>query len=282
MASVQMVSENLHFEHLNKEWGENGLSANPCKLLDFSLLRLQNGQSVSGNSAGNEILAVILGGKCAASVDQARYEKIGARPNVFSGKPYAVYIPPGADYSFTGIGNVEIALCIAQSKPGQEAPESFLITPDQVGSGVWGAANFSRNFHAVLVDTDKPIQRLIVGETFTPSGNWSTYPPHKHEQEVPGKEVFMEEIYYFRVDAPDGFGLLKHYTEDKSIDTVYTVRDNSICKLDRGYHTYVSAPGYTGYYLWFLAGEHRNQNAAVDPGLAWVGKAVPMLRQLGG
>jgi 5-deoxy-glucuronate isomerase len=281
MTSV-IVSENLHFEHLSKDWGHNGLTANPCKLLDFSLLRLQNGQITEGNSGEQEILAVILGGKCAATSGDQRYEKIGARPNVFSGKPYGVYIPPETDYSFTGIGNVEIAFCMAARKPDQASSAPFLITPEQVSGGVWGAANFSRNFHGVLVETEQPIHRLIVGETFTPSGNWSTYPPHKHEQEVPGKEVYMEEIYYFRVDAPDGFGLLKHYTDDKSIDTVYTVRDNSICKLERGYHTYVSAPGYTGYYLWFLAGEHRNQNAAVDPGLAWVGKAVPMLRQAGG
>lgn len=78
-----------------------------------------------------------------------------------------------------------------------------------------------------------------------------------------------------------GGGLLKHYTDDKMLDTIYTVRDNTIAKLDRGYHTYVSAPGYTGYYLWFLAGDHRNQNPMVDPDLAWLGKTVPMLRQLG-
>lgn len=271
-----------HFEHLTREPGTNGLAENPCKLLDFSFLRLPDHHSHAGNSGEWEILAVILGGRCSATLGNKHHERIGARGNVFGGRPHALYIPPGTDFQFTGIGTVEIALCMARAKPGVTAPESFLITPDQVSGGVWGAANFTRNFHALLVDTDKPVHRLIVGETFTPSGNWSTYPPHKHEQELPGKEVFMEEMYYFRVDAPDGFGLLKHYTDDKSIDTVYTVRDHSICKIDRGYHTYVSAPGYTGYYLWFLAGDHRTQNAFTDPSLGWVGKAVPMLRQLGG
>lgn len=91
-------------------------------------------------------------------------------------------------------------------KANLPAPGGFLITPDQVETGTWGAANFSRTFHSVLVDTDQPVHRLIVGETFTPSGNWSTYPPHKHEKEVPGKEVFMEEFYFFKVNTPDGWG----------------------------------------------------------------------------
>jgi 5-deoxy-glucuronate isomerase len=272
-----------HFEALGTDKGLNPIKSNVCKLLDFGLLRLGAGEKYTANSGPDEILAVVLGGKCNISAGDKAFDGIGKRPNVFSGKPYSVYIPPATTFTVTGpaSGAVEVALCHAEAKPGQPAPKPFLVKPEEVETGVWGAANFSRNFHGILVDTDQPVHRLIVGETFTPSGNWSTYPPHKHEQEIPGKEVWMEEFYYFRVNGPDGFGLLKHYTEDKSIDTVYTVRDNTILKIDRGYHTYVSAPGYTGYYLWFLAGDHRSQNAWVDPALSWVNKTVPMLKQLG-
>lgn len=280
----KMTNQTQFFEALGKENGLNRVKDNPCKLLDFGLLKLAAGDEWQGNSDGEEIMAVILGGKCTITVGNEAFENIGKRPNVFGGKPYAVYIPPASSFSVTAaIGSVEVALCHAKAKENAPAILTpFLVKPEQVESGIWGAANFSRTFHAVLVDNvEQPVQRLIVGETFTPSGNWSTYPPHKHEDEVPGQEVFMEEFYYFKSSAPEGFGLLKHYTEDGSIDNVYTVRDNTILKVNRGYHTYVQAPGYTGYYLWFLAGEHRVQNPASDPRLAWVQKTVPMLKQLG-
>lgn len=281
---LTLEQENRYFEAIGSANGLNSVQENPCKLLDFNLLKLSAGQEWSSNSAGNEVLAVILGGKCSISVGSASYENIGKRPNVFGGKPYSVYVPPASDFRVVaGAGAVEVALCYAKAKevaPANVAP--FLIKPEQVDSGVWGAANFSRNFHGILVDNvEQPVHRLIVGETFTPSGNWSTYPPHKHEEEKPGQEVFMEEFYYFRSSAPEGFGLLKHYTDDGEIDNVYTVRDNSLLKVERGYHTYVQAPGYSGYYLWFLAGDHRTQNPATDSRYAWVQKTVPLLKQYG-
>jgi 5-deoxy-glucuronate isomerase len=147
---------------------------------------------------------------------------------------------------------------------------------------VWGAANFSRNFHEILTATmqpDLPAQRLIVGETFTPSGNWSTYPPHKHEHDG-GGEAFHEEMYFFKINTPEGFGILRHYDRE-TFEENYTVRNNTILMAPKGYHTFVCAPGYTGYYLWFLAGEHRNQGVSADPDLGWVNKTVPMLKALG-
>jgi 5-deoxy-glucuronate isomerase len=277
-----MSDTKQYFEAIGNANGLNGVKDNPCKLLDFGLLKLAAGESWHADSNGEEVMAVILGGQCTIEAGTQTFENIGKRPNVFAGKPYAVYVPPATRYSVTaGKGKVEVALCKAKAKDGQSAPAPFLIKPEGVESGIWGAANFSRTFHNVLVETEQPVHRLIVGETFTPSGNWSTYPPHKHEQEVAGQEVFMEEFYYFKSSAPEGFGLLKHYTEDGSIDNVYTVRDNTLLKVNKGYHTYVEAPGYTGYYLWFLAGDHRTQNPAIDTRLAWVQKTVPMLKQLG-
>jgi 5-deoxy-glucuronate isomerase len=271
-----------YFEALGRANGANPITENPCNLLDFALLRLDKDQTWQGSTDNRECVAVILGGKATIAADSQTFTRIGKRANVFGGKPFAVYIPPHTSFQVSAHSSLEVALCYAAEIAGAPAPQPFLITPADVDTGVWGAANFSRNFHGVLVETEQPVQRIIVGETFTPSGNWSTYPPHKHEQEVPGKEVFMEEFYYFRVNPAEGFGLLKHYTDDKAIDNVYTVRDNTILKLDVGYHTYASAPGYMGYYLWFLAGNHRNQNPQVDPTLAWVNKAAPLLNQLKG
>ena len=267
--------------------GLNSLPINPCRLLDFNLLKLASGEKHNAQSGDREILAVILGGKATFNINGITFEKVGGRPNVFSGKPHSVYIPAGARYSIQAEGAVEIALPSAPSDEGGIQP--YVIAPSQVANGTWGAANFKRSFHQILTlasQPELPARRLIVGETFTPSGNWSTYPPHKHEVDDLPRQAYHEEMYYFRVNPGDGFGICHYYSEAADQDHPaeeenFTVRDNSISMMPRGYHTVVSAPGYTVYYLWFLAGNQRVQATVDDPVLGWVGKTVPMLKELG-
>ncbi|NLG69261.1 MAG: 5-deoxy-glucuronate isomerase, partial [Firmicutes bacterium] len=189
-----------------------------------------------------------------------------------------VYIPPRTDFRVEADSAAEVALCSAAAEPAPSRVP-FLVSPDEVKSGVWGADNFARRYHEILVDTDRAVQRLIVGETYTPSGNWSTYPPHKHEEDRLPESAFMEEIYYFRVSPPEGFGLAMLYTDDRRTDEIHRVVDRSVLKIPYGYHTVVSAPGYTTYYLWFLAGHHRIQAPVQDPSVGWVLKAVNILRR---
>ncbi|MEL6524630.1 MAG: 5-deoxy-glucuronate isomerase [Chloroflexota bacterium] len=267
-----------YFTALSTDNGINTLDTNPCDLLDFQLVVLADGDEVAGSTGDREILAVILGGKATFTAGNSRFENLGSRPNVFSGKPTSVYLPIGTDYTITGVGNAEIALC---SAPSDLETAPYVITPDHVTEGRWGAANFSRNFHQILTkdgQPDLPARRLIVGETFTPSGNWSTYPAHKHETDE-GGEAFHEEMYFFKVTPSNGFGIGRHSGD--GYEDNHTVRNNTILMMPHGYHTYAGAPGFTSYYLWFLAGEHRNQGVSADPDTGWVNQTVPMLRNLG-
>jgi 5-deoxy-glucuronate isomerase len=269
-----------HFTSLKTENGVNTLSHNPCKLLDFSLLVLPAGEQFTGKTDGREVLAVILGGKATFEVAGKRFGKVGGRPNVFAGKPHSVYLPAGVDYAIAAEGPVQIGMTGA---PSDLEVEPYVIGPERVANGVWGAANFKRYFHQILTlaaQPDLPARRLIVGETFTPSGNWSTYPPHRHQVDDLPREAFQEEMYFFKVKPTDGFGICRYYN-DQGEESNFTVRDNTILMAPLGYHTVVSAPGYTTYYLWFLAGEHRIQAVAGDPNLDWVDRTVPMLRELG-
>jgi 5-deoxy-glucuronate isomerase len=266
---------------LSSNQGFNNLPTNPCSLLDFALLKLAAGETYGAETPGREILAVILGGKATFEINGQRFEKIGGRPNVFSGKPHSIYIPAGAKFSIRAESAVEIAL---PSAPSDETGiQPYIIAPIQVANGAWGAANFKRYFHQILTLAAQPdltARRLIVGETFTPSGNWSTYPPHKHQTDNLPLEAFHEEMYYFKVNPGDGFGICHYYNEEGEEEN-FTVRDNSIHMMPRGYHTVVSAPGYTTYYLWFLAGNQRIQATLDDPQLGWVSKTVAMLKELG-
>jgi 5-deoxy-glucuronate isomerase len=260
--------------------GLNTPTTNPCKLLGFGFLKLAAGETYSADSGDREVLAVLLGGRATFELGAKRFEKVGGRPNVFAGKPHSVYIPAKSGYTITADTAVEIGLA---SAPSDLQTEPYVIEPSKVTSFVAGAANFKRTLYQVLTlagQPDLPARRLIVGETFTPSGNWSTYPPHKHQVDDLPREAYHEEMYYFRVSPNDGFGICHYYNEEGE-DENFTIRDNSIHMLPRGYHTVVSAPGYTTYYLWFLAGNQRVQAVVDDPQVGWVTKTVSMLKELG-
>ncbi|QOC91375.1 5-deoxy-glucuronate isomerase [Micromonospora craniellae] len=260
--------------------GLNTLPVNPCRLLDFTLLRLAAGQTWTGTSGDREMLAVVLGGTASFTVAGHHFAQVGGRADVFSGKPHSVFVPAGADIVVVADSAVEIAL---PSAPSDLAVDPYVIEPARVARGRWGAANFGRTYHQILTEIaqpDLPAGRLIVGETYTPSGNWSTYPPHRHTVDDLPSEAAHEEMYYFRVNPSDGFGISRVYTDD-GYEENFTVREHGMQMMPEGYHTVVSAPGYTTYYLWFLAGTHRTQGAREDTGLAWVGETVPTLRSVG-
>lgn len=262
------------------ENGINALPLNPCTLLGFGLLKLDAGRSWSGESGDREILAVVLGGTATFTVGDHKFRDVGGRTDVFSGKPHSVYIPAGTAVTVEAAGPVEIAL---PSAPSDLRVDPYIIDPAQVAAGRWGAANFGRTYHQILTEIsqpDLPACRLIVGETYTPSGNWSTYPPHRHAFDNLPAEAQHEEMYYFRTKPGGGFGISRVYTDD-GYEENYTARDHAVQMMPSGYHTVVSAPGYTTYYLWFLAGTQRTQGATEDAGLAWVGRTVPTLRDLG-
>jgi 5-deoxy-glucuronate isomerase len=268
-----------YFEHVSSNTGLNRLPLNPFKRLDLNYLILNDGERFDAATGDREFLAVLLGGKGTFVVGDKKFENVGGRPNVFSGKPHSVYLPCQSNYAITAQGSLQVVLV---SAPSELKTVPYVIPPDRVATGVWGAANFSRIYHQILTlasQPDLPAQCLIVGETFTPSGNWSTFPPHRHEKDDLPREAYHEELYFFKVSPPDGFGITRYYNDE--IDTGYIIRDNTILMAPKGYHTVVSAPGYTTYYLWALAGNHRIQATVDDPSLAWVARTVPMLKALG-
>ena len=143
------------------------------------------------------------------------------------------------------------------------------MTPDEVGIEIRGGANATRQINSML-PPNFPAHRLIVVEVFTPAGNWSSFPPHKHDVHNPPREVDLEEIYYYRIDKPEGFAVQKVYTGDGRIDETLTVRDGELVLIPEGYHPVVAAHGYNVYYLNALAGSARSLAASDDPNYAWV------------
>lgn len=269
-----------YFKKVSSNEGINEIDTSIMKHLGFKKLVLSEGKSYDDNSSDWEMFLVILSGKCDVKVEGEIFKGIGGRKNVFSGKPFSVYIPPKSDFEIVAKtpGGIEVALAMARAEKSDIKP--YLVTPSEVVEGKWGISNYSRKFYQIAIDNRHPAERLMIGETFTPSGNWSTYPPHKHEKDDLPREVFLEEIYYYRVDHPDGWGVARHYTDDEEINELYLIKDDTIHLIPKGYHTAVAAPGFTVYYLWFLAGNMRLQAPVVDSTLRFIDQATKMIKNI--
>jgi 5-deoxy-glucuronate isomerase len=187
---------------------------------------------------------------------------------VFNGLPYALYLPINTGFSVTAETDCELAFCFC---PAEQAHPAHLITHDEVEVEVRGGGNATRQINHIL-KPEFPAHRLLVVEVYTPSGNWSSYPPHKHDEERGDAEAVLEETYYFRTRAepPGAFGVQRLYSPRHGLDLTATVRDGDLLLVPHGYHTTAAAHGYDLYYLNALAGDRRTMQAADDPDLAWV------------
>ena len=236
-------------------------------LTEFGIINLKKGEEFAGDTGLNEKVLIVLGGKCSISGKGFEFDEVGARENVFSGKPYTVYVPYGMTYEIKAISDVEIALA---SSPSTLHVEPYIIVPEQVKEVHIGKDNYQRDAYLMLTDAF-PSQHLFIGEAFVPSGNHASYPPHRHDFDNLPVEVDMEETYFFRFNPMQGYGIQKIYTDDRDIDFTCTVRHNDTTLIPRGYHPVINAPGYTMYYLWIMAGaKHRKFLSVIDPEHKWI------------
>ena len=106
---------------------------------------------------------------------------------------------------------------------------------------------------------------------FTPGGNWSSYPPHKHDTENPPVEARLEELYFYQFAKPaQGFAFARVYTADRSLDEAITPMDGDVVLVPEGYHPVGVPAGYDCYYLNVMAGPNRAWYFTLDPDHAWL------------
>jgi 5-deoxy-glucuronate isomerase len=237
-------------------------------LIGLALSDLETGQSFE--SPGDlETVVVVLSGVVDVEADGKSLGSAGGRSTVFEGPGHAIYAPPGVALRLRARGPAQLA--IATAPAGQGAPsKARIIGPGDQRIGESGKGNWSRSVRTILGPEDAA-GRLLLGETINPPGNWSSYPPHKHDREAPPDEVRLEEVYLFKVDPPEGFGVQVRY--DDAGTEAFTVRDGDVAVIRSGYHPVVAAPGYSLYYLWVMAGEGRQMIPHFDPAHAWVQKS---------
>ncbi|MCZ2073407.1 MAG: 5-deoxy-glucuronate isomerase [Bryobacteraceae bacterium] len=247
---------------------QNGTQAEThgFQFLAFSNRRLKPGERIEADTADRELGLVLLGGTCSVASSRGDWTGIGRRPNVFAGMPYALYLPVATRYTVVADTECDLAFCYSRA---EEYHPPTLITPAETEVEIRGGGNATRQINKII-RPEFPAHRLLVVEVYTPGGNWSSYPPHKHDVHNPPGEVDLEEIYYYRVDRPEGYAIQKVYTPDRRLDETLTVRDGEMVLVPEGYHPVVAAHGYNVYYLNALAGSARSMAASDDPDYIWV------------
>jgi 5-deoxy-glucuronate isomerase len=231
--------------------------------ISFAVRTVAAGENITIPNDHLEHALVPLSGRASVEADDQSW-KLGGRANVFEGLGWCLYVPRDTAATITAVSDLEIAIAAA---PATTRHAPVLVTPDDTDIELRGGGNASRQVNSLMLP-DFPADRLHVIEVWTPGGNWSSYPPHKHEQDRDG-EAELEETYYYRLRDPEnGWAIQRVYSPDReSFDLVQTVRDGDLLLIPWGYHTTVAAHGHDLYYLNILAGPapKRTLQAFQDP-----------------
>ncbi|UOQ93314.1 5-deoxy-glucuronate isomerase [Halobacillus shinanisalinarum] len=234
----------------------------------FKVVDLEKGSLYRGQLDNLECCIVALTGKVDINVEEETFENLGTRDSVFERKPTdSVYVSNDRSFQVKAITGARVALCYS---PSQEQLPTKLIKADSIEAEHRGKYNNQRKVHNILPDSDPSANSLLVVEVYTESGNWSSYPPHKHDQDNLPEESFLEETYYHEMDPQQGFVFQRVYTDDRSLDETMTAGNGDVVVVPKGYHPVGVPDGYTSYYLNVMAGPVRKWKFNNDEDHEWI------------
>lgn len=228
----------------------------------FEVYRLVPGQSLALLMSGRELCVVVLTGTLTAQCADTRWQQVGSRASVFDGPADSVYFQPFDQPVLTAESNAEVALCWAPAKQGVARR---LLPASRTRVSTRGSGQTEREIRDILM-MDEPAESLLVTEVVTPAGNWSSYPPHKHDTDDPPWESYLEETYYHRTRMANAFAVQRVYTADRSLDMSFAVGDGDVVLVPRGYHPVAAEPRSDLYYLNVMAGPRREWLVRTEPG----------------
>ena len=234
----------------------------------FGLYRLGAGETVAERTGEREAILVLVEGHAAITAGGERFGELGARLDVFERtKPWSVYVPNASDWTLRASTSCTLAVCTA---PGAGGHPARVIAPDDVVDEKRGAGANTRHIHSIAMEQADVADRLLVTEVYTPPGNWSSYPPHRHDEDDFPNITYLEETYYHRVNPAQGFGIQRVFTEDGTLDETMSVSDHDVVLVPRGHHPCGAPYGYELYYLNVMAGPMRKWRYVNHPDHEWV------------
>lgn len=236
----------------------------------FALYRLAPGEAASDATGEREAILVLVEGRAQIAAAGEDFGEMGDRLNVFGkSPPHCVYVPGDAHWDARATTDVTLAVCTA---PATAAFPARRIGPDGITLMPRGQGQNTRFINNIAMEDRDVAASLLVTEVFTPNGNWSSYPSHRHDEDDYPRMTYLEETYYHRLNPAQGFGIQRVYTDDRSLDATMAVSDGDVVCVPRGHHPCGVPYGYEMYYLNVMAGPLRKWRFQNDPDHDWIAK----------
>jgi 5-deoxy-glucuronate isomerase len=234
----------------------------------FGLYRLAPGETAAEPTGTTEVILVLVEGRARVGAGAEDFGELGGRMDVFERTPpHGAYVPPGSDWSATATTACTLAVCTAPAEPGRAAQ---VIGPQGIAMVSRGRGANTRFIHPIAMEERDVAERLLVTEVYTPQGNWSSYPPHRHDADDFPRMTYLEETYYHRLKPLQGFAVQRVFTEDRTLDETMAVHDHDVVLVPRGHHPCGAPYGYELYDLNVMAGPLRKWRFRNHPDFDWI------------
>ena len=234
----------------------------------FDLYRLAEGETVGEATQDREAILVLVEGRAEISASGSNFGELGDRMDVFERTPpHCVYVPSSSDWSAMATTECTLAVC---SAPGSGGHDAAIIGPVGIQTEPRGKGTNTRYINNIAMENRNVADSLLVTEVFTPSGHWSSYPPHRHDEDDYQNMTYLEETYYHRLNPSQGFGVQRVWTEDGSLDETMAVSDHDVVLVPKGHHPCGAPYGYEMYYLNVMAGPLRKWRFKNHPDHNWI------------
>jgi 5-deoxy-glucuronate isomerase len=234
----------------------------------FGLYKLAPGEVASEATGDREVILVLVEGKANIEAAGQDWGEMGERMSVWEKTPpHALYVPNGQSWAATATTDCTIAVC---SAPGKGEHEAQRLGPEGITLEERGKGTNTRYINNIAMEGRDVADSLLVTEVFTPSGNWSSYPSHRHDEDAFPDITYLEETYYHRLSPDGAWGIQRVFTEDGVLDETMAVKDGDVVMVPKGHHPCAAPYGFEMYYLNVMAGPLRKWRFKPDPASEWI------------
>ena len=238
------------------------------RYVGFSVYRLRPGETAEESTGDREAILVLVEGKARLSAGGAAFGEMGDRLSVFERTPpHCLYVPNASDWVAEATTDCVLAVCTA---PGAGGHKAQVIGPAGIELTERGKGTNTRFINNIAMEDRAVADSLLVTEVFTPAGHWSSYPPHRHDEDDYPNMTYLEETYYHRINPAQGYAHQRVWTEDGSLDETMSVSDHDVTLVPRGHHPCAAPYGYELYYLNVMAGPLRKWRFKNHPDHDWI------------
>ena len=242
------------------------------EFLNFNARILKKGQIWKGFTGENEYGIILLSGDYSVKTDQGNWKTKNGRKHVFDGIAHTLYLSRNTEFELTAESEI-LDIALGWCETTEDHPAQFK-EPTKSVIEIRGGDNATRQINS-LIEPGFDCQRLVSVEVYTPSGNWSSFPAHKHDERILDNdgnliEARLEETYFYKTDKPQGYAIQQIYTGDRSLDEIAVARNNDVVMVPKGYNPVVAGNGYNIYYLNFLTGSDQSLANTNDLDHEWI------------